>query len=281
MFRDNYPDRPLRFRQLNEGQPHTIARRDINAKLIKMAQVERGLATVQRAPVPDEQVDWYVDYPEYEPPFIDIPRGKSSFRKKGDKADPADPREIAEFSSLETSVVQRDQYGRPLNPMGRTGISGRGMLDKWGATSAADPLLTRHNPETGALEILLIQRGDTGEWGLPGGKVDEGEEPWQAAGRELREEARVRGVRIDFSSAERTKVIYAGYADDSRNTDNAWMETTVLHYHLNEEEARNITIEASSDAVDARWFTVNEDFYTNPELFSSHGQYIRAAVGGG
>ena len=33
--------------------------------------------------------------------------------------------------------------GRPRNPIGRTGITGRGQLGKWGPNHAADPIVTR------------------------------------------------------------------------------------------------------------------------------------------
>jgi ADP-ribose pyrophosphatase len=33
--------------------------------------------------------------------------------------------------------------GRPQNPIGRTGITGRGQLGKWGPNHAADPIVTR------------------------------------------------------------------------------------------------------------------------------------------
>lgn len=35
----------------------------------------------------------------------------------------------------------RDGY--PINPAGRTGLTGRGILGKWGPNHAADPLVTR------------------------------------------------------------------------------------------------------------------------------------------
>lgn len=31
----------------------------------------------------------------------------------------------------------------PLNPFGRTGITGRGLLGRWGPNHAADPIVTR------------------------------------------------------------------------------------------------------------------------------------------
>lgn len=33
--------------------------------------------------------------------------------------------------------------GRPLNPLGRTGLKGRGLLGRWGPNHAADPIVTR------------------------------------------------------------------------------------------------------------------------------------------
>lgn len=32
--------------------------------------------------------------------------------------------------------------GYPLNPVGRTGITGRGVLGRWGPNHAADPIVT-------------------------------------------------------------------------------------------------------------------------------------------
>lgn len=262
------------FQELSQGKPHDVSRHEVNAKLVKMAQVELGLPGVERYPVPDDKVDWQTEYPEYNPPIVDLPRGDTSFRKEGDAPDPADPSQVESFTSLETGSVDRNEQGAPLNPMGRTGLSGRGMLDKWGPTPAADPVLTRDNPQTGVREALLIQRGDTGEWALPGGKVDPGETPAEAAGRELVEEAGVRGVELDFSTG---KTVFEGYADDSRNTDNAWMETTVMHLHLSPEQARAVTIEPGSDADAADWVPVHPGLY--PRLSSRHGDYLARAVG--
>lgn len=35
------------------------------------------------------------------------------------------------------------ENGYPLNPLGRTGIVGRGVLGRWGPNHAADPVVTR------------------------------------------------------------------------------------------------------------------------------------------
>ena len=67
------------------------------------------------------------------------------------------------------------QDGRPLNPRGRTGMCERGLLGKWGPNHAADPIVTRFNPNGGKLQFVAIKRKDTGEWALPGGMQDPGE----------------------------------------------------------------------------------------------------------
>lgn len=271
---DEPPEVPVpNFGELNPGLTHQVARTEVNAKLVKIAQVELGVLAVRRALVPDDQVDWDTELEDYAPPYIDLPRGGTSFRKEGDNPDPADPSEVESFNSLEVFEVRRDQAGYPLNPLGRTGLSGRGMLDKWGPTQAADPVVTRENPDLGGLEVLLVTREDTGEAALPGGKVETGELPWQTAGRELGEEAGVEGVALDFSGADR---LYAGYADDSRNTDNAWMETTALHLHLTAEQARVITVRAGSDAEAVGWEKIVPELYGR--LFSAHGRYLNLAV---
>lgn len=35
------------------------------------------------------------------------------------------------------------ENNRPLNPEGRTGLKGRGVLGRWGPNHAADPIVTR------------------------------------------------------------------------------------------------------------------------------------------
>ncbi len=262
------------YLDLYPNMPHQAARSEVNPKMVKMAQSELGWQTLERQHVPDEMVRWQVEMPGYDPTVLDLPRGATRFRKQGDAPHDADPSKIAHFKSLEVTEVARDEYGFPRNPIGRTGIRGRGMLDKWGPTEAADPVVTRHHPETGLLEVLLIQRGDTGQWAFPGGKVDEGETAAIAAGRELIEEAGVSGIELHFSDAA---IVYAGYIDDSRNTDNAWLEATALHLHLDEYEAVAVTIEAGSDANAVRWATVDAALLRT--MLKAHADILSLALG--
>ena len=59
------------------------------------------------------------------------------------------------------------------------------------SVSAATATLDSHN------RVLLQRRRDTGEWQLPGGVVDLGESPWEAAERETLEET---GVTVEVGS---------------------------------------------------------------------------------
>lgn len=58
------------------------------------------------------------------------------------------------------SVYKLDEDKRPLNPMGRTGLCGRGNLGRWGPNHAADPIISRF--VDGKLQFVAIQRKDTG-----------------------------------------------------------------------------------------------------------------------
>lgn len=260
------------FETLNNG-PHVVARTDINAKLRDKAKAESGVDLL-RAQVIDDQIDWAQSAADYAPPFIDIPN-----TYPGDNPHPADPKSIESFTSISGKSITRETDGRPQNPAGRTGLAGRGILSQWGENPAADLIITRTNPENGELEVVAIQRQDTGEWALPGGKVDDGESPDATALREFYEEAGGRDYnespddddpwKLDMSKA---RTIYAGYIDDSRNTDNAWMASTVFHRHLTAEEVARMRLQANTDARDVKWAPVNSRF------FASHGRLVELAV---
>ena len=141
-----------------------------------------------RQPVPDEAVRWHNPFPEpYNPPewTHDVVYANASDMPTGHKwADPSDAtamrQEIEQRTTFATEggkgrtfaeALAFDASGRPLNPVGRTGMTGRGLLGKWGSNHAADPIVTRFDPATGHLQVVAIQRKDTGQWAIPGGMV--------------------------------------------------------------------------------------------------------------
>ncbi len=89
------------------------------------------------------------------------------------------------------------------------------MGNAWRFISTVIGIIFRH-PVTGTTiipilpdgRIVLMQRSDTGKWGLPGGIIDWGEDIPHAASRELKEETglkltKIRGLRGVYSDPKR------------------------------------------------------------------------------
>ncbi|CAH8481882.1 unnamed protein product [Dicrocoelium dendriticum] len=104
---------------------------------------------LQRVLVPDELVDWRVPWEEYLP--IAYTNQKILGMVWADPDIQAHPEIKLRFNEVDgkvdrTSFMGRyrlDSNGLPLNPRGRTGITGRGELGRWGPNHAADPIVTR------------------------------------------------------------------------------------------------------------------------------------------
>ena len=224
-----------------------------------------------RLAVAEKDAPWSKALQTYKPPEYTAP---VVLENEGRWADPSDIHKIKRpfltRSGRGEIAVQLDARGHPLNPIGRTGLQGRGLLGRWGRNLAGDPMVTRVNPDTRQLELLVIQRKDSGKVALPGGMVDEGEAIAATTARELLEET---GAEIDFKNAT---ILFAGVVDDPRNTDNSWMETTVLHKHLSADEQKGIILRAGDDAKSARWREIDLELLSS--MYASHGDYVRLAL---
>lgn len=183
----------------------------------------------------------------------------------------ADPQDISklphDYKSYE-GEVSFDTNGRPLNPIGPTGITGRGVLGRWGANFAVDAIVTRVNSD-GYFEMVTIKREASGEPAIPGGFVDKGEGANEALKRELHEETT---VTLDFENAYE---IYRGYVDDPRNTDNAWIETDVKQLHLSLEDSQ-FSVAGESDAEEAGWKVMSSQLLE--KLYASHAFNVKKAI---
>ena len=95
------------------------------------------------------------------------------------------------------------------------------MRRSWRFISTVLGIIFRH-PVTGTTiipilpdgRIVLIQRSDSGKWGLPGGMIDWGEDIPNAASRELKEETglkliEIRRLRGVYSDPERDPRIHS------------------------------------------------------------------------
>jgi len=187
--------------------------------------------------------------------------------------------------------------GVPLNPEGRTGINGRGVLGRWGPNHAADPIVTRWKRDSSGtietdrntgkriLQFVAIQRRDSGEWAIPGGMIDPNETVSATLMREFMEEAL---NLLEKDEAERKALqdsimeffmkgdeIYRGYVDDPRNTDNAWIETVAINFHDEDNSVvGKLVLQAGDDARNVRWMDMNREI----NLYSNHSEFVRKTV---
>ncbi|XP_028249051.1 transient receptor potential cation channel subfamily M member 2 [Parambassis ranga] len=159
-----------------------------------------------RFPVPEEKVPWEVSFSLYAPTYY-------SSEDSGDHVDGSDPETL-------------DKY---RNPGGRTGMRGQGALSRLGPNLNVDLVLTRwRDSETSVLEYLAVWDDSQRALALPGGPVESADQLSVTLQRTL---GRKLYDTIKTKVSEGVKVS-EGYVDDCRNTDNAWVETTVLTTHL-------------------------------------------------
>ncbi len=114
----------------------------------------------------------------------------------------------------------------------------------------------------GGTEVLLIERGHppfAGTWALPGGFVDEGEAPDEAALRELAEETGVTGVSLHQVGA---------FGEPGRDP-RGWVVSVAYWARV----SRPSRIEAADDAADAAWWPLDD----LPPLAFDHRQIVDTA----
>lgn len=206
--------------------------------------------------------------PNYSPPEYVTPKIAKRINAGGEKN--VDPRWHKRWESevqwADGDLPRLGSAGVPLNPAGRTGLTGLGGCKRLGENKAADPIVTREDPDTGKTQVLLGFKETEQQWALPGGSVDEGEDPADACSRELLEEV---GLSVNMRAG---RVVYQGFVDDHRNTDNAWFATQARHVHLTGDDARQEP-EASDDISAAQW--VDVDSLRPEDLFASHGAIVK------
>ena len=163
-----------------------------------------------------------------------------------------------------------DNDGRPLIPLEKNNLpKGRGVLWFWGPNKAVDALITRENPETSRLQILVVRRQDTGEWAIPGGMLPLGQEDdihivGQAI-QELKEEALSKMTEIESKEFDNilqsVTYLYQGYMPDPRNLRNAWIETTGVYCHLPNNLSSKLILEPkeNEDTTHAVWADIDKE----------------------
>ncbi|XP_031352845.1 ADP-ribose pyrophosphatase, mitochondrial isoform X1 [Photinus pyralis] len=256
---------------------------------------------IKRLNFPDNLVPWTAAFNEYNPPEYNSP---NLLGKPWADPDIADPKFHPHWNELDGAVNRKSHMGvypvtdgKPLNPRGRTGLTGRGVLGRWGPNHAADPVVTRwklcddgkreidQSTNLYILQFCAIKRRDSDEWALPGGMVDPGEHVSSTLQREFLEEA-LNSLESSPAELESNKKmianfftsgneIYKGYVDDPRNTDNAWMETVAVNFH---DEDGNLVgkfrLNAGDDAKSVQWMDIDQSL----ALYASHSLFIQTAA---
>ncbi len=263
------------------------------------AQNDTYLGLVKKIQVPEDKKGWEVPWPDYDPidytspdipgkPFTDLSISDPCFKPRWNAVDGP----VIRLSSEGTYNIVN---GRPLNPRGRMGIKGRGILGRWGPNHAAYAIVTRWkeinedgvtNNDTNKhiLQFIAIRRHADGKLVIPGGIVSQ-EEPTATAERQFLEEigdletkslwAKVKLEDQIIRTFENPVIIHSGYINDPRNTDNAWIETTITWFH--NESHKNLdtlALHVGNDTESIEWVDIDH----NLKLYSDHLLFLKAAV---
>jgi ADP-ribose pyrophosphatase len=213
---------------------------------------------------------WALQPESYDPPYyvspdvLDYEVGSAPNRW-------SDPEDISTLSDeLKTRNIDKtDDEGRPLNPRGRTGIAGRGALGLWGPNPSVSVAFVRINPTSGALDILLGIRDSSGLLETPQGFVLPGESDVEAAVRVMATET---GQGLEGASFDE---IHKGYMYDSRQTDNAWVETHALLVQAAEDDSEIVTQTGTFEEV--KWRPLDAD--TINLMNSQQASLVRDGLG--
>jgi nicotinamidase-related amidase/ADP-ribose pyrophosphatase YjhB (NUDIX family) len=190
------------------------------------------------APVPLDRVPWRQAYADYRP----VPVGKLPAHDSG--------------------------HGR--NPLGRTGYRGLGFFLRAGENPGADAIVTRVNPGSGELEVLLGKDRHTAQYGLIGTFMRPDETPQDTAARACREKL---GLTWDFSGA---RLGPRQPLRDYRQTDDAFVTSQGVCLHLGAKEAALHPLRTPERYTDVAWLTITPQVFS--KLFAGHGDLLQEAL---
>lgn len=258
---------------------------------------------VARFPVSDNHVPWDINWTRYDPVSITLPTGdyppdlkpyvdvdiQRMREDEGDEfrmpnfnwnvifetlaGDIVDRESWITDKSGKTSKYEIDSEGLPQNPLGRTGLKGRGSLPRWGPNHYIYVVITQIHEEEDQLfqyaDVILVFKNN--RFGLPGGYVHtqnryeiirslfDTEETWKGPDdminffkslkRTKRKLTLLRKAKKDIKEEEEfnAEMVKRGYMDEETNTDQAWCEAEVWHFHYNTESIVKEKLKVEAD----------------------------------
>uniref|UniRef100_A0A1I8GTE3 Ion_trans domain-containing protein n=1 Tax=Macrostomum lignano TaxID=282301 RepID=A0A1I8GTE3_9PLAT len=242
-----------------------------------------------RMNVPPDKIPWEIDYRDYF--AFDASEEVLIFPNEESYDGPTVPLQSINFNQLDSRSGLRRQsmMGRyrldtvssaPLNPMGRTGLKGKGLLPRWGPNNAVVIAMTRwsrapsgaviHRLGHPILQVLSLFRHK--QFCLPWFLTDHFDNCdyddcvpallKNFISRRLKQLLQKKDARQEINAIMkgRAEQIFKGYMDDHLNADNAWIEAVVINVHESDnwkfsDAMLKVFSEVDSDEQ-ARWMEV-------------------------
>lgn len=235
------------------------------------AWVVGGRSLTDIVGIPGNRPMFYVDHPNRYNKDGSLKKSAQDLSHLG-----LNPHEEIPFHPLfEEVTTDENSKGFPTGP---------GFFYHLGANKAADPVVFRKHK--GKLEVLLIDRTDSGGWALAGGhieKVDEAvsEDPRlvavAAAKRELKEEALAKALGVNLDAVDFQIILADVPVAGSRATANAWHETTVVLLLPDEKVLKKMKPRSDhNETKEAKWMSIEDALAMH--LNDSHNSYVKLAL---
>jgi len=166
-------------------------------------------------------------------------------------------------------------------------MNGRGHLYYKGPNGTADLMLTFN--VKGVLYGLFIRRKKEDKHAMPGGMIDTNESFAETCIREFFEEAytglsslKTENLLNYLLYNGKIKYIYKGIMDDSRNTNYAWIESTIINIHIDNEYSEEfmnkfkiLLSPCEKETLGAEIAVINPDFIET-KVWKTHQTAISA-----
>ncbi|EUB63799.1 Transient receptor potential cation channel [Echinococcus granulosus] len=250
-----------------------------------------------RVNIPDGMVDWKVPYPEYRPFIANADRIAYPYPEieDGPEVDPTKlhyntydaPQGVSRCCLKGRVRVSRgpsEPRGLPLNPRGRSGLGGKGMLPHWGPNHVIILAFTRSGTSPADFQVAVLDRHQCSC--LPWAYHRESCDFRGCAAKVMRDFLLQRTTSL-YSNANselesiKDTLIYSinemeislisdDFLDDHLNADHAWIEAVCINFHSKGQapfhtDATKLFLE-DSKVESARWY----DFKGPINLRSSH-----------